>query len=89
MNELRLAEDAFVDIPKSDYGRVMDKIKWLWDNRKYISHHQLQYDLTGLYKRVLGKYRIIYSYDSNPDEMAILMVGTRDTIYKDATKKFQ
>lgn len=51
-------------------------------------HHPLRHELSGYYKRPLGKYRIVYSYDENSDEMVIHLVGTRDSIYKDASDRF-
>ena len=89
MGELRFAPDAFSDVSKSDTNRIIDKVTWLWSNRTLVVHHPLRHDLSGLYKRVLGKYRIIYSYDPKPDDMTIYLVGTRDSIYKDAIKKLQ
>ena len=88
MGELRFDPDAFCDIPQSESERILNKITWLWDNRSIIIHHPLRHELSGFYKRTLGKYRVIYSYDENPDNMTIRLVGTRDTIYKDAIKKF-
>ncbi len=89
MGELRFDPDALSGVPKSDCDRVLEKVSWLWENRTIIDHHPLRQNLSGYYKRVLGKYRIIYTYDSNPDEMVIRLVGTRDIIYRDADKKFR
>ena len=89
MEGLFFDPEALSDVPQSDCDRVLEKITWLWENRTIIVHHPLRQNLSGLYKRVLGKYRIIYSYAQNPDSMEIHMVGTRDDIYIDAAKKFQ
>jgi mRNA-degrading endonuclease RelE of RelBE toxin-antitoxin system len=89
MGDLRFAPDAFIDVPKADSDRVLEKIQWLWENRRIISHHPLRYELSGLYKRVLGKYRIVYQYESKNDTMIVCLVGTRDTIYEDAAKKYR
>ena len=89
MGELQLALDAFSGIPRFECEQILDKIQWIWVNRRMIDHHPLRHDLTGLYKRQKGKYRIIYSYDDGPDEMIVLLAGKRDTIYEDAVKKFR
>ena len=89
MGELLFDTEALHEVPKSDCEKVLDKVNWLWDNRTIVVHHPLKYGLSGFYKRVLGKYRIIYSYETNPDIMIIHMVATRDSIYDEATKKFQ
>ena len=83
---LRFDEDALSGVPASDAERILDKIEWLWANRRAVTHHPLKENLGGLYKRRLAKYRIVYSFEDNPDEMVILLVGTRDDIYKQAGK---
>ena len=89
MGGLLFDPDAFSGIPQLEGERILEKTSWLWDNRGVIIHHPLRHELRGYYKRQLGRYRIIYSYDENPDEMVIHLVGTRDSIYKDAIKKFR
>ncbi|MDP2930093.1 MAG: hypothetical protein Q8N56_00585, partial [bacterium] len=86
MGELRFTPEALKDVPQPDRDKILEKITWLWDSRSLIVHHPLRHGLSGLYKRVFGKYRIIYRYDQNPDDMTVHMVGTRDSIYKDAIK---
>jgi len=82
---LRFDEDAFLPgIPEEDLRRLMGKIEWLWANRRVVNHSPLSGQLTGFFRRRLGKYRIIYTYDPNPDELVIRLVGPRDDIYKKA-----
>jgi mRNA-degrading endonuclease RelE of RelBE toxin-antitoxin system len=82
---LRFDKDAFLaGIPQEDIRRLMARIEWLWANRRLVKHSPLSGQLRGLYKRRLGMYRIIYSYDPNPDELVIRLVGTRDEIYRKA-----
>ena len=80
--------DAFPSIPRQDTEHIMKKIEWLWLNREYVTHKPLRENLSGFYKRRLGSYRILYSYDNNSDDMIIRLVGLRDTIYKDADKYY-
>lgn len=82
-------EDALADLPPQDIERVLDKAEWLWKHRAEILHHPLEGNLSGFYKRRLGKYRIIYTYNENPDDLVIRLVGTRESIYQEAAKKFQ
>lgn len=89
MGELQLALDAFLGIPRFECEQLLDKIQWIWDNRRIIDHRLLRHDLTGFYRYRKGKYRIIYTYNDSSDAMIVLLVGTRDTIYKDAIKKFR
>ncbi len=89
MGGLLFDPGALSGIPQLEHEQILEKVNWLWDNRRVIIHHPLGYELSGYYKRRKGKYRIIYSYDENPDEMVIRLVGTRESIYKDAIKKFR
>ena len=89
MGGLLFDPDALSGIPQLEGERILEKTDWLWDNRGVIIHHPLRHELSGYYKRQLGRYRIIYSYDDNLDEMVIHLVGTRDSIYKDAIKRFR
>jgi len=79
---------AFLSVPRQDAERIIKKIDWLWLNREYVTHKPLSENLSGFYKRRLGKYRILYSYDNDSDDMTIHLVGLRDTIYKDADKYY-
>lgn len=81
---LSIDPDALEGIPRQDAQRVLDKIQWLWDNRLAVTHLPLSANLAGYYKRRLGKYRIIYSYEPNPGDMVVRLVGTRDEIYDQA-----
>ena len=82
---LRFEQDAFEGVPQADTQRLLTKIEWLWNNRRAVTHHPLAHELSGMFKRRVGKYRILYTYDANPDEMVIRIVGTRDSIYSKAT----
>lgn len=81
--------DAFSSIPRSDANRILKKVDWLWLNREYVTHEPLSENLSGFYRRRLGKYRILYTYDNDSDDMIVHLVGLRDTIYKDADKRFR
>ena len=72
--------DALTDIPQRDIRRLLEKIDWLWTNRNTVNHFPLSENLSLFYKRRLGNYRIIYTFDPNPDDMVIRRIGTRDEI---------
>jgi mRNA-degrading endonuclease RelE of RelBE toxin-antitoxin system len=80
--KLLFHKDALSGVPRQHAQRIVDKARWLWTNRRAVSHDSLGRNLSGFYKRRLGKYRIIYTYDDECDEMVIRLVGTRDEIYK-------
>lgn len=81
--------DALSSVPRNDAERIMRKIDWLWLHREFVTHESLSENLSRFYKRRLGKYRILYTYDVNSDDMTIHLVGLRDTIYKDADKYYR
>ena len=76
--------DALRDIPRQDVDRLLTKVAWLWEYREQVKHSPLRANLSGYFKRRLGNYRIIYTYDPNPDDMVIHLVGLRDDIYRRA-----
>lgn len=78
---LRFHPEALTGIPDKDAERLKARIDWLWANRLAVQHHPLRANLSGFYKRRVGDYRIIYTWDANPDDMVIRLVGTRDEIY--------
>jgi len=80
-------KDALSDIPRQDAQRLVEKTEWLWANRRAVTHHPLSANLATFYKRRVGKYRIIYTYDDNSDDLVIRLAGTRDEIYKEAPKR--
>ncbi len=81
--------DALSGIPSQDAERVLTKISWLWANRREVTHHPLSGNLSGFYKRRLGKYRIIYTYDNDADKLVVRLAGTRDDIYEDSSKHLE
>ncbi len=74
--------DALKGLSPQDARRIQDKIDWLWANRGAVNHFPLRENLSGFYKRRVGRYRVVYTYDSNPDDMVIRLVGSRDDIYR-------
>ena len=73
--------DALKGLLPQDAKRIKDKIDWLWANRRVVNHFPLRENLSGWYKRRIARFRIIYTYDANPDDMVICLVGSRDDIY--------
>ena len=80
--------NAFSGIPKEEAMRIMKKIDWLWVNRENARHIPLGENLSGFYKLRVGKYRVLYEYNKTAEEMHICLIGTRDTIYRDADKQY-
>ena len=77
-------EEAFDSVPKQEHRRLVRKIEWLWQNRTILTHVQMRQDLNPFYKWRVGDYRILYTFDSEADEMVIRLVAHRSEIYDDA-----
>ena len=75
-------QDALEGLPRKEADRVKAKIVWLWDHRLEVNHRPLRANLSGYYKRRVGSYRIVYTFDEDPDDMVIIRVGLRDEIYR-------
>ena len=82
---LLFSPDAFDGIPEHEAKLLMRKSEWLWDHRKEVTHFPLKANLNPYYKREIGDYRILYTYDIDTDEMVICLVGHRKNIYKRAS----
>jgi mRNA-degrading endonuclease RelE of RelBE toxin-antitoxin system len=86
---LQFSSQAFEDVAKEDVKSVKKKIDWIWEHREDIKHIPLGENLSGFFRYRYQKYRILYEYDkNNKDDMLVCIIGTRDTIYKDADKKY-
>ena len=80
---LLFSPDALDGLPREIAPHAKAKINWLWMHRIAIQHTPLRENLSGCYKRTVAKkYRIIYTFDADQDEMVIQRVGHRDLIYK-------
>ena len=79
---LSFDSDALASIPRRDAPWLKAKIDWLWANRDVVNHFPLSENLSGFYKRRVGQYRIIYSFEANSDDMVIRRVGLREDIYQ-------
>ena len=77
-------DEAFDSVPKQELRRLIRKIEWLWQNRAIVTHVQLRQDLNPFCKWRVGDYRILYTFDSEADEMVIRLVAHRRDVYDDA-----
>ena len=80
---LLFVPDALEAIPHNEMDRLKRKIDWLWVNRMVVVHFPMSGDLSNFFKRRVGNYRIIYTYDKSSDEMVIHLAGLRDSIYQE------
>ncbi len=65
---------------------MTDKAEWIWKHRTEVPHTALREDLNPYLCWRVGDYRLIYTYDKEPDEMIVRLGGHRRDIYKKAPK---
>ncbi len=82
---LRFDTDAFAGVPKHEAARLLKKAEYIWDNRKVLNHTLLRHDLNPFLRWHVGDYRLIYTYDTDSDEMIVRLAGHRRDIYQQAT----
>lgn len=75
--------DALVLVPQHAVPRLRSAIDRLWENRGTVHHVLLSEPLGRFYRRRAGRYRIIYSFSGDLDEMIIHRVGLREDVYQD------
>lgn len=61
--------------------RVREKLLWLGDHAEEISHLPLHRDFSGLCKRRLGSYRIIYEMVVDRRILVVHRIGHRREVY--------
>jgi len=76
---------ALEDISKLDRPvaeRVLRKIEWLSHNLDVISPQPLKGKLQGMFKLVIGDWRVVYNADFANKTITVHLVGQRREIYK-------
>jgi len=76
---------ALEDVSKLDrtvVERIMKKIDWLSEGLDVISPQALKGKFHGMFKLVIGDWRVIYTPDFANKSITIHLVGHRREIYK-------
>ena len=76
---------ALEDISKLDKPvaeRVLRKIEWLSHNLDVIRPQPLKGKFQGMFKLVIGDWRVIYTADFTNKTITVHLVGHRREIYK-------
>ena len=76
---------AFQDLSKLDRvvsERVIKKVDWLSQNIELINPQTLKGKLQGMFKLVVGDWRVIYTADFSNKLITVHLVGHRKEIYK-------
>lgn len=76
---------AFQDISRLDRvvsERVVKKVDWLSQNIELINPQALKGKFQGMFKLVVGDWRVIYTADFANKLITVHLVGHRKEIYK-------
>lgn len=76
---------AFQDLSKLDKvvsERVVKKLEWLSQNIELINPQTLKGKFQGMFKLVVGDWRVIYTIDFSNKLITVHLVGHRKEIYK-------
>lgn len=78
------SDEAMVDLDKLDKKvvlRIIKKTKWFVAQKNPLNFaNHLKYDAIGQYRFRIGDYRVIF--DCKVENIIVLRVGHRSTIYK-------
>lgn len=74
------ATDGLEQLTSTIQQRILSKIRWLSENLDNLTPQALSADLSGLFK-LIGDYRIIYSFDTNDQRITVHKVGHRRDVY--------
>ena len=62
--------------------RVLNKIRWLAENISSITPQPLTGPWQGVYKLRVGHYRVLYTLQTQKQQITILLIRHRSEVYK-------
>jgi addiction module RelE/StbE family toxin len=83
--KVELTLQAQEDISKLDHAvaeRLVRKIEWLSQNFESVVPQPLKGKFGGLYKLVIGDWRVIYAADSSKETLTVHLARHRSEVYK-------
>lgn len=85
MYRIRVLEAAARELARLDKPvgrRVIERLRWLAENREAVGREALADDLSGLYKLRVGDYRVIYEVLPDDQTIVVHAIGHRKDIYR-------
>ena len=85
MYSVEFSPPALDDITRLDKpiaARVLKKIQWLAENFQAIIPLPLKGKYRGVYKLIVGDWRVLYTAETDKKSLTIHLVGHRSEIYK-------
>ena len=79
------APQALEDLSKLDrtvIERITKKIEWLSENLDTVSPQALKGKFYGMFKLVIGDWRVIYTADFTSKIITVHLIGHRKEIYR-------
>jgi len=83
--EVNFTPQALEDISKLDSSvaeRVLKKINWLAENCEVINPQPLKGKFQGMFKLVVGDWRVIYELNFTRKQITVHFLGHRREVYK-------
>jgi mRNA interferase RelE/StbE len=85
MYKVEFTPQGLKDITKLDKlisGRIVKKIEWLSQSLDIVTPQPLKGKFQGIYKLVVGDWRVLYSADFIKKVITVHTIGHRSNIYK-------
>ena len=76
------ALDNISKLDKTVSGRILKKIEWLSTHFDAIIPQPLKGKFHGIYKLIVGDWRVLYTFSTTDRTITIHLVGHRKDIYK-------
>lgn len=83
--KVNFTPQAFQDLSKLDRAisiRILKRVDWLSQNIELINPQTLKGKFQGMFKLVVGDWRVIYTTDFSNKLITVHLVGHRREIYK-------
>ena len=79
---LAAAERDLAGLDKPTASRLADRLRWLAENFENVRPEPLTGGLSGLYRFLVGDYRIVYEALRDEGVLLVHMIGHRSSIYR-------
>ncbi len=85
MYRVAFTPDGEADLARLDKPiaqRVLKKLRWLAENIEVIKPEALTGEWQGVFKLVVGDYRVLYTFDKAETKITVHFVKHRREVYK-------
>ncbi len=76
------AEENLAKLDKQIAQRILKKIRWLAENLETLTPEPLTGQFQGVYKLLVGDYRVLYTLEDEQKLIVIRLIKHRREVYK-------